>query len=185
MVKWSPPQVEPAKSLGERLAQSRYAEFGIGEPAPADAHPRIARAIELWKTIGPPAGALPGRRHFDPLMAPDLLNNIWLVDVVPGQPPRFRFRLVGGAAVDAGTGFRKGLYVTEVGSAEEGALATRNFTEQMRTRRAQWRRGPSTLGRLKYVHEIERVALPMAADGVNVDLFMCVTVFYYSDGREL
>jgi hypothetical protein len=25
----------------------------------------------------------------------------------------------------------------------------------------------------------------MARDGVNVDLFMCVTVFYYADGRVL
>ena len=135
--------------------------------------------------MGQPDGALPGRQHFDPLTTPELLNNIWLVDVVPGAAPRFRFRLVGGAAVDAGTEFRKGLYLSEVGSAEEAALATRNFTDQLRTKRAQWRRGPSTLGRLEFARELERVSLPMARDGANVDLFMCVTVFYYADGRVL
>ena len=43
---------------------------------------------------------LPARVDLDPMEIPQLLQNIVLVDVV-GEPPRFRYRLVGTAVIQA------------------------------------------------------------------------------------
>jgi PAS domain len=49
---------------------------------------------EYWLRKG--AGrAMPARADIDPLDIPQLLANVFLIDVVPGTPRRFRFRLVG------------------------------------------------------------------------------------------
>ena len=182
MVTLNPPLSAPARSLTERLAQSRYAEFGVGEPAPPDAHPKIARVIELWKAMGQPDGALPGRQHFDPGEARDLLSNIWLLDVVADDPRRFRARLVGGALIEAGASLRKGQFFTDIGTPEEGQRNLAFFSNLAQTKRIDWRRGPSMLGYMEHVKELERVIMPMAENGMVVDMFLCLTVFYGSDG---
>jgi hypothetical protein len=33
--------------------------------------------------------------------------------------------------------------------------------------------------------ELERLFVPLAADGATVDIIMCLTVFFGSNGREL
>ncbi|WP_162914885.1 PAS domain-containing protein [Desertibaculum subflavum] len=180
-----PPAPAHPRPLAERMAASLRAEFGPDEPPPAAAHPKVQRIVRLWQSLRPGPGLLPGRRHFDPLQAPDLLNNIWLMEVVDEDPRRYRLRLVGGALVEAGTGIRKGQFFGDVGSREEAASAAQVFRHLERCRRINWRRGPSALGYMEHVRELERVILPMAADGVTVDIFMCLTVFYYADGREV
>ena len=70
---------------------------------PKGAAPKIKALYAYWQSIhpegGPEGSALPGRRHFDPVDIPELLPNIWMIDVVRdaqrGGVPRFRFRLVG------------------------------------------------------------------------------------------
>jgi hypothetical protein len=40
---------------------------------------------------------------------------------------------------------------------------------------------------LRHKHEIfalERTILPLAADGKTIDILLCLTVFYRSDGEE-
>lgn len=173
------------RSLAERLALSELQDFALGEPLPPTAHPKVARIVDVWRSLSPGPGLLPGRRHFDPALVPELLPNLWLIDVVPADPRLFRFRLIGGAIVDAGARFRKGEFLADIGTAEEVALLFANCTGQMASRRAQWRRGPSTLGHLEHIPRLERVTLPMAADGTTVDLFLCLTVFYHADGHVL
>jgi hypothetical protein len=54
---------------------------------------------EYWLGKGRGAGkAMPARADIDPLDIPALLANVFLIDVVPGNPRRFRFRLVGTAS---------------------------------------------------------------------------------------
>lgn len=178
------PGATPWQSLAERMAASRRAEFGPDEPPPTDAHPKVRRIVRHWQSIRPGPGLLPGRRHFDPVQTPDLLNNIWLMDVVDDDPRRYRLRLVGGALVEAGTGIRKGQFFGDVGTPEEAVAAAQVFHHLERSRRINWRRGPSALGYMEHVRALERVILPMAGDGVTVDMFMCLTVFYYADGHE-
>src|SRR3546814_18827524 len=61
---------------------------------PEDAAPKIKALLAYWQSIHPAGGGLPGRRHLDPVDIPELLPNIWMIDVKRG-PLRFRFRLVG------------------------------------------------------------------------------------------
>src|SRR3546814_7649374 len=61
---------------------------------PEDAAPKIKALYDYWQSIRPNDLALPGRRHFDPLDIPELLPNIWMLDV-KRDPLRFRFRLIG------------------------------------------------------------------------------------------
>src|SRR3546814_1338569 len=61
---------------------------------PEDAARKIKALYDYWQSIRPNDLALPGRRHFDPLDIPELLPNIWMLDV-KRDPLRFRFRLIG------------------------------------------------------------------------------------------
>jgi hypothetical protein len=175
----------PLRSLDERLNAGRHHEFAPDAPPPADAHAKVKRVVELWQALRPGPGLIPGRQHFDPTQARDLLNNIWLLDVVADDPRRYRHRLIGGALTEAGVATRKGEFFGDLSTPEEAARATAVFRRLEQTKQLNWRRGPSALGYLDHVRELERVILPMASDGVTVDLFLCLTVFYDADGREL
>lgn len=179
----STPNWTPLRPATERLAEGVRREFEIGEDPPAQAHEKIKRIVRLYQSIRPAPSLLPGRQQFDPLEARDLLPNIWLMEVVPDDPRRFRARLIGGALTEAGATFRKGQYFSDVGTPEEAARTTAFFARLEQVKRIDWRRGPSALGHMEHVKELERVIMPMAADGTTVDTFMCLTVFYGSDGR--
>ncbi len=86
-----------------------------GVPAKATPNPRITRLIDYWRGLAPGPGLLPGRRHFDPMRVPDLLPNLWLIDVVRGTPNRYRYRLIGSALFDAGAPMRVGMFIDELG----------------------------------------------------------------------
>ena len=174
----------PLRSIEERLTAGIAHEFGPDEAPPAEAHAKVNRIVELWQSMRPDPGLLPGRKHFDPVRARDLLNNLWLLDVVETDPRRYRLRLVGGALTEAGTGLAKGQFFGDLGTPEEQVRSTAIFRRLERNPRINWRRGPSALGYMEHVRELERVILPMAADGSTVDTFMCLTVFHYADGHQ-
>ena len=59
---------------------------------PDEAHADIKLFYEYWRSITP-EGRLPGRQHFDPISIPQLLSNLWLIEV-HREPLRFWRRLV-------------------------------------------------------------------------------------------
>jgi len=152
-------------------------------PADSTPHPRIARLIEYWRALAPGPGLLPGRRHFDPMRVPDLLPNIWLVDVVRGTPNRYRYRLLGSALYDAGAPMRVGLFVDELGDDIDQVAAHASFDGVVSTRQPDWRRGAPIIKHLKFIATLERVLLPLAEDGETVDIILGMTVFYLLDGK--
>jgi hypothetical protein len=156
-----------------------------GPRAAADGalHPRIARLIDYWHTLPPGPDLLPGRRHFDPMQVPDLLPNLWLVDAVRGTPNRYRYRLVGGALIDAGGPMRAGMFVDELGDLIDQVAAHAAFDGVVATREPDWRRGPPIVKHLQFISALERVLLPLAEDGQNVDMILGMTVFYLMDGK--
>jgi hypothetical protein len=150
---------------------------------PATAHPKTVQLYEYWRQKAPRPGLLPGRRHIDPTDIPTLLDNIWLLDVV-GEPRRFRYRLIGDAMYRKGIPGRPGQFVDQffrAGIADErlGALHA-----VVATRLPCWARGAPQLAHETQISEIERIILPLAADGRSVDILLCLTVFYQTDGRE-
>jgi hypothetical protein len=36
---------------------------------------------------------------------------------------------------------------------------------------------------MNHIFALDRVMMPMASDGITVDLLLCMTLFYWRDGR--
>ncbi len=148
----------------------------------AKAHPAVRRLLAYWQSIRPSPGTLPGRRDLDPAEIPELLAHLWLLDV-ERRPLRYRYRLVGGALVDAGLGVKRGDYFEEKVRSQDlpGLLAILNRVSEEGM--IDWRRGPPSIDHDRFIARLERILLPMASDGTTVDVILGCTLFYWSDGR--
>lgn len=150
---------------------------------PAVWHPKIAAVHDHWLSLHPAPGALPGRQHFDPLRVPELLPNLWLMDV-QSDPLRLRFRLVGTAHVTIRKRDITGQWLDELfpGRTEFPRRAQRI----VESRQPDWRRGAAhwDLDDSGF-SELENICLPLARDGRNVDMLMCLTMYYRHDGRAV
>lgn len=156
---------------------------------PKEAAPKIKALFDYWRSIHPAgagqAGALPallpGRRHLDPVDIPELLPNIWMIDVLRdaerGASPRFRFRLVGTEIV-------KFTGRDATGQPLDAVYPDYENTEAFRAHRAVAESGEpgyrksgviSNPGR-DYV-EAERLYLPLADDGKTVDIILVMTLY--------
>ena len=104
----------------------------------------------------------------------DILPNIVLMDLI-GTPPRFRYRLVGTAHIRGVGAERTGCYVDEIEGTEQTLMALNAVAER---REPSYRRGPPRMARpTKDIMAVERVMLPLAADGENVDMILWTAVY--------
>ncbi len=145
-------------------------------------HPRTTRLYRYWLSIHPPGGALPGRRHFDPLAVPELLPGIWLLDVARA-PFRLRYRLCGTGVTEAMGREMTGKWLDE---AHPEAMADSDFLARYRAAAergvASWRKGPPRLWRHRDFGMVENLLLPLARDGRAVDMLCAHSVLYRPDG---
>jgi len=144
-------------------------------PYPADRHPKIHTLFGYWDSLRSGTG-LPTRSDFDPTKIPNLLPNIWLIDVVP-PTPRFRYRLVGTAIVEARGHDQTGAYLDQ-----EVADFPRSQTcidlQKVLAGTVSWRRGlPDKLHRLNDIVSLERIFLPLASNGIDVDIVLALTLY--------
>lgn len=142
---------------------------------PDDAHDDIKALFDYWKAIVPRNG-LPGRQHFDPLNIPDLLPNIWLIDV-HRNPLRFWRRLVGSRIEEFAGKSLQGGWVGDRLDGERLSCVRDHLTDVVQTKRLSWRRGKSLIQYEKNYRVLERLYLPLAADGKTVDMVLAITVF--------
>lgn len=146
---------------------------------PADAHMMVRRAYDYWLSIHRPDGGLPGRQHFDPTAIPKLLPHVWLVDV-EAQPLHLRYRLLGNeirrvsGRDDSAIGRSFNDFDPDFAP---GNARYESFAAVIRDRQPEYRRGaprfPPGLDHLS----IERILMPLAADGSTVDMLFCLSVF--------
>ena len=150
---------------------------------PPHANAKIVAIHEYWRRIAPGRGVLPGRQHLDPVDIPRLLPHVWLVDVA-GVPRRFRARLIGTTLQRSGIPLKPGIYVEDpiAPALRETVLADFRFVAE--TRQPVWFRGAPRARHDTAIFEIERIFLPLAADGTTVDMLLNLTVFYESAGKE-
>jgi hypothetical protein len=143
---------------------------------PEGAAPKIQVLYNYWQSIHPGGGALPGRRHLDPIDIPELLPNIWMIDVQ--RPPlRFRFRLVGTEIVKFTGRDVTGRWLDEIYPDYEKTDAFRMHRDCAESGRPGYRKSGvlSNPGR-NYV-EAERLYLPLAEDGQEVDIVLVMTLY--------
>lgn len=141
----------------------------------------IATIYRYWRDLKAARdGLLPGRAHVDPVdiaaLDPACLPCVWLVDVLPPEP-RFRLRLIGGALVDAGATIRVGSFVDEVEDAEIQDSLTGDLRAALTSRLPGYKVGPPVLAHSRFASRVERLSLPLAADGVRVDMFLCASAY--------
>lgn len=144
-------------------------------------HPKIARMLGYCRSIVPP-DRLPARAHFDPLAVPALLPNVWLLELEPG--PRFRYRLMGTRVAAAFQGDLTGRYVGDVHTADAAAAMLAYLMGVVESRRPHFRIGRPTAWPIAEFLTLERLYMPLARDGADVDMILGFTVFLKKDGSE-
>ena len=122
-------------------------------------------------------GRLPARADIEPTEIPQLLPNIFLVDVVAGERPRFRFRLVGTMIVSMEFEMTNA-YLDELVAGVEATPMGRQYVDAaagriyLRRQRLDWRdRGHVNYGVL---------LLPLADNGETVDRLFGLAVYHRS-----
>lgn len=149
-------------------------------PVPENCHPKIRQIVAYWEAKHPAESVLPGRQHLDPVDIPQLLPNVWLVDVAR-NPYRFRFRLLGTAVVEYAGEDNTGKWFDEA----MPDFDPRVFVDLVETGEPSWQRSASRMRPYKEYRELERVRLPLARDGRTVDMILCLTVFFDKEGNEI
>jgi hypothetical protein len=172
-------QAEPADALAQRYRDACLA--ALDAIAAQKVHAKIARMVGYCRSIVPP-DRLPGRAQFDPLDVPALLPNVWLLEREPG--PRFRYRLMGTRVAAAFQGDLTGRYVGEVHSADAAAAMLAYLTGVADSRRPHFRIGRPTAWPIAEFLTLERLYMPLAHDGITVDMILGFTVFLKKDGSE-
>jgi hypothetical protein len=121
---------------------------------------------EYWQRKGESKG-MPARADIDPLDIPQLLANIFLIDVVPGEPRRFRFRLVGTRITEL-EGEMTNRFLDEFIPGAAGTAMARHYEDaaqgrlSVRHETLHWRRRD-------YVN-YDVLLLPLSSDGRTVDM---------------
>lgn len=141
---------------------------------PADADPRVRAFHDHWKRLAPEPGLLPARRHFDPSAIPELLPNVWMLDIV-GDPPRFRYRLLGTALDTGPLAGSTGRFMDEV---SPDFPTNPTFPDYLAVTKGaiSWRRGAPAFRFMEIWRVIERLMLPLAEDGKTPDMMLNFTV---------
>jgi len=175
----------PARRTPEAVAgfTSSPLSSESGDERSRDWHARLQSLYEYWKAIHPPRG-LPGRDEFDPTAVPDLLPNLWILDV-QREPFRLRYRLVGTSIICTAPGGLTGRWLDDV---RPEIKDIPGYFDRHRavveTKVPSWRRGPARFQIDPAFASLENLFLPMARDGQHVDMILAGTVYYRLDTTE-
>lgn len=156
-------------------------------PPGADLPPcdeRIAALHRYWRSIHPAERRFPGRQHVDPSAIPALLPWLWIIDVQQ-SPRRFKYRLIGTEQVRVMGRDRTGQWLDE---AFPDFADGPNYGQFMAAADGMicYRRGFPVVHVSKDFLLSERVLLPMARDGVTVDMLLALSLYRLAgSGRQL
>ncbi|MCR9070332.1 MAG: PAS domain-containing protein [Alphaproteobacteria bacterium] len=137
--------------------------------------PRIRRAYTYWSEKQRGA-ALPARADIDPSDIPTVLPHMTLVER-DADTGRMRYRLFGSALVDLIGRDPTGQYLDEVYPDFNGSPSKIYREQVFDMGKPSHRIGRPTLRFAKDFYSVERLYLPLAEDGRNVDMVIGVLVF--------
>ena len=130
---------------------------------------KLQRLFTYWQDLGA-GGRLPSRRDIDPVEIPDLLPNIFLLDVI-GDAEDFVFRLAGTLVEDAFSMSLRGKSVAEIQRKAGTKIPVAHHIEVARGGGPRYREGNMLVsGRQHW--KIKRLLLPLATDGRAIDVLM-------------
>ncbi len=148
-------------------------------------HPKVRELYEYWLKLHPAPEQLPGRTAFDPMRVAHLLAHVMLLDV-EGRPPRYRYRVVGTRMVDALGGDLTGQWLDKAHAHGDKPPRFPAYDKVVLDGMPQWRRGkPHFASYIDKCSEMERIFLPLAANGKEVDMILAIAVFFDRAGNEL
>jgi hypothetical protein len=107
-----------------------------------------------------------------------------LLDVVD-DPRRFRVRLVGTALILTGTPARTGDFMADFMPPDRREASLADLEQVVQSREPWWYRGPVILRHDTFVQEVERLVLPLAADGRTVDMLLCMSIILRAENGRL
>jgi hypothetical protein len=137
-------------------------------------HPTLQRLFDYWGSKRG-ARAMPARADIDPLELGFIIGNVILVDVIEGDPPRFRIRLHGTNLVERAGYELTGRFLDELPQPEFRELTRLSFTRVAETGEPlQLRRDRMLDGRSR---RYETIILPLSSEGTRVDMLLCGLVY--------
>jgi len=149
---------------------------------PPQLHPELQEFLDYWVAKHGPQGQLPGRAQIDPSEIPALLTGIALYDVERVNTAlgyRFKYRLLGTRHSVVNHADFSGRYVEDVHYPDEAVPIIGAFSLVVERKLPHYwhrervsRRDPAN--RIPY----ERIIVPLASDGVNVNMLFGHFVFY-------
>lgn len=116
------------------------------------------------------ARQMPARADIDPLEVPRLLPHLMLV-AVAGEPPRFRFRLVGTEIVARYGAELTGRELDDIDLGTELGSVRSQYEETVRDASPTYCRHAIDTKSGKYLR-YERLLLPLSGDGARVDMLL-------------
>ena len=120
----------------------------------------------LRRSAGKP---MPARADIDPLDIPRLLPNLFLIDVVPGRPRRYRFRLVGTRIAEL-EGEITNRFLDEFVPGAAGTAMARHYDDTVAGR--VYVRRETLYWRQREHVNYDVLLLPLSSDGVTVDMLV-------------
>jgi hypothetical protein len=152
---------------------------------PSDCHPRLLEGFTYWRARHTPDGRLPGRQSIDPIDLKAVLPAICLYEVhrdAPHDVLRFRYRVIGTQVAARMERDYTGCWLEEVHPKFVGSAAYGEFVEVARgVLPFAYYHGLPLFHTNKDYAAIERVLLPLARDGVNVDMMLAIMNFETTD----
>lgn len=144
---------------------------------PAEASDPAFREVYAHWRRSAPLGLLPGRQHIDPVThIPRLTKNLAIYEVVAtAEGPRFRIRLMGELMVDFIGLNPAGRFFDEFIKPEFKARLNAALSQVATERIAHYWENQMWTHQNDFVR-MQRLALPLASDGRNVDMILACYV---------
>jgi hypothetical protein len=141
-------------------------------------HAKIAAIFRYWRDLRPGEGLIPGRQHFDPASVPTLLPCIRLYDV-HRDPWRFRYRLMGTDLVrQIGRDMTGKWFGDDVPDAQH-TKSYRDLLFVAAGKGISYHRGYPVFAHAHKDHlSSERILLPLARNGIDVDMILGLSVLH-------
>lgn len=140
---------------------------------------RLIEFYDYWRSLRG-GRRMPARRDLDPLQMPrGYLPDLMLIEVA-GAPRRYRYRLVGTHVVEASGEDRTGRYFDDVAFFTINPAVVRQYDAVADSGQPLHSFEPFTNLQTGDTYEVDRLLLPLAADGEHVD--MILVLFQFKSG---